>query len=342
MALASQMAANQPPLLSSPARRLPSASSSNALLLLQPAAAVLGGRNLRLAPAAGARRAQLDVAVVVRASSEAKAAAETKSGDGGEGAEEEERPYEEYEVTIQKPYGLKFTKGRDGGTYIEAILPGGVADVTGQFEVGDKVLATSAVFGEEIWPAKGYGQTMYSIRQRVGPLYLKMERRFGKVDGDGDLTEKEIIRFERNSGVVSGRVREIQLQNYTRKMEQKMQREEDLRMGLRLYKDGKYEEALEKFESVLGSKPEPSEASIASYNVACSYSKLGRIEAGLSALEEALKAGYEDFKRVRTDPDLANLRKSEEFEPLLKNYDESFINENAINAIKSLFGLGKN
>jgi hypothetical protein len=151
------------------------------LLRLQPAAAVLGGgRNLRLAPA-GARRAQLD-AVVVRASSEAKAAAETKSsGGGGEGAEEEERPYEEYEVTIQKPYGLKFTKGRDGGTYIEAILPGGVADVTGQFEVGDKVLATSAVFGEEIWPAKGYGQTMYSIRQRVGPLYLKMERRFGKI-----------------------------------------------------------------------------------------------------------------------------------------------------------------
>jgi len=50
----------------------------------------------------------------------------------------------------------------------------------------------------------------------------------------------------------------------------------------------------------------------------------------------------EFLQRVRTDPDLANLRKSEEFEPLLKNYDESFINENAINAIKSLFGLGKN
>jgi hypothetical protein len=35
------------------------------------------------------------------------------------------------------------------------------------------------------------------------------------------------------------------------------------------------------------------------------------------------------------------LRKSEEFEPMLKNYDESFINENALNAIKSLFGFGK-
>ena len=40
---------------------------------------------------------------------------------------------------------------------------------------------------------------------------LLIELSPGKVDGDGDLTEKEIIRFERNSGVVSGRVREIQV-----------------------------------------------------------------------------------------------------------------------------------
>lgn len=95
------------------------------------------------------------------------------------------------------------------------------------------------------------------------------------MDGTDELSEKEIIRAERNSGVVSGRVREIQvsrsmnsaspglsaemcsvvvtqcffllttmsekkncaqLKNYQKKMEQKMQREEDLRMGLRLYK----------------------------------------------------------------------------------------------------------
>ncbi|KAK3124541.1 hypothetical protein QOZ80_7BG0588100 [Eleusine coracana subsp. coracana] len=337
MALAQQVAAaNQPPLLSSSPARLPRAASNAKLLLLAQPAPFLAVRTMH----GGARRA----AVVARASS---AQAEPKSegaGEGGENkaAEEEERPYEEYEVTIEKPYGIKFSKGRDGGTYVEAILPGAAADRTGQFTVGDKVLATSAVFGEEIWPAKGYGQTMYSIRQRVGPLYLRMERRFGKLADDGEMTEKEIIRAERNSGVVSGRVREIQLQNYQRKMTQKMQREEDLRVGLKLYKDGKYEEALEKFESVLGSKPESSEASVASYNVACCYSKLDRIQASLSALEEALKAGYEDFKRIRTDPDLANLRKTEEFDRLLKNYDESFINESAINAIKSLFNFGKN
>lgn len=95
-----------------------------------------------------------------------------------------------------------------------------------------------------------------------------------------------------------------------------------------------------------------------------------QVQAGLSALEDALETGYEDFKvieqiitkllwfsyavmlvklsemllplqTIRTDPDLDNIRKSEEFEALLKNYDESFINENAINAIKSLFGLLK-
>jgi len=100
--------------------------------------ASLGGRGVRLLPR-GARRA---AAAVVRASSEAKAEAEAKPA---EGAAEEERPYEEYEVTIEKPYGLKFSKGRDGGTYVEAILPGAAADKTGQFTVGDKVLATRLV-----------------------------------------------------------------------------------------------------------------------------------------------------------------------------------------------------
>lgn len=42
-----------------------------------------------------------------------------------------------------------------------------------------------------------------------------------------------------------------------------------------------YEEALEKFESVLGSKPSPDEASVASYNVSCCYAKLGQVTASM-------------------------------------------------------------
>ncbi|XP_078436548.1 protein containing PDZ domain, a K-box domain, and a TPR region [Wolffia australiana] len=253
--------------------------------------------------------------------------------------EEEGVQFEEYEVEIDKPYGLKFAKGRDGGTYIDAIAPGGAADQTGKFAVGDRVISTSAVFGTEVWPAAEYGRTMYTIRQRIGPLLMRMERRFGKIDDGGELTEREIIRAERNAGFISSRIREIQLTNYVRKKEQKEARENDLQEGLKLYKAGKYDDALERFESVLGSKPELDEASVASYNVACCYAKLNQIQAGLSALEDALKSGFEDFERIRKDPDMSNLRNSPEFDTLLKRFDESFINEGAVNAIKSIFGF---
>ncbi|XP_051142900.1 protein MET1, chloroplastic [Andrographis paniculata] len=279
----------------------------------------------------------------VRASKteETKGSTSGTGKDGDDKEEEEKEEDQEYEVELVQPYGLKFAKGRDGGTYIDAIAPGGSADKAGVFSVGDKVIATSAVFGEEIWPAAEYGRTMYTIRQRIGPLLMKMQKRYGKMDETGELTEKEIIRAERNSGVIGGRVREIQMQNYLRKKERKEQREKDLREGLKLYRSGNYDGALEKFESVLGSKPEPDEAAIASYNVACCYSKINQIQAAISALEEALKDGFEDFKRIRSDPDLENVRKSEDFEPLMKKFDESFINENAINAIKSIFGFNK-
>ncbi|KAH9318543.1 hypothetical protein KI387_020312, partial [Taxus chinensis] len=86
------------------------------------------------------------------------------------------------------------------------------------------------------------------------------------------------------------------MQNYMRKMELKRKRDADLTEGLKFYRDGKYEAALEKFETVLGSKPEPKEVAVTSYNVACCYSQLNQLEAGLSALEDAMEAGYEDYK----------------------------------------------
>ncbi|KAL8122308.1 hypothetical protein AgCh_018884 [Apium graveolens] len=240
------------------------------------------------------KQAQLARACVWRV----KALDEKQTAESSDSKEEGKEEYEEYEVEIVQPYGLKFVKGRDGGTYIDAIAPGGFADQTKMFAVGDKVIATSAVFGTEMWPAAEYGRTMYTIRQRIGPLLMKMQKRNGKVETGGEPTEREIIRAERNSGVVSDKVREIQMQNYIRKKEQKEQRERELREGLQLYKIGKYEEALEKFESVLGSKPESNEASVASYNVACCYSKLNQV-----LLDFHVKGTYRKRKRV----DLLNI-----------------------------------
>lgn len=244
---------------------------------------------------------------------------------------------ETYEVELEKPWGLRFYKGADGGTYIDAIAPGGSADKTGKFMPGDKVIETSAMFGNEMWPAAEYGRTMYTIRQRVGTLLMRMEKRYGVREDRG--ASAETLSKERNAGSIGDGIREIQVQNYLRKQEQKKQRGEELDAGLKLYKSGKYEDALVHFESVLGLKPEAREEAVASYNVACCYAKLKQIDAGLQALEEAMEAGFDDYKTVREDPDIANLRESPGFIPLINKYDEPFINENAINAVKNLFGM---
>jgi hypothetical protein len=40
-------------------------------------------------------------------------------------------------------------------------------------------MTCSAVFGNEMWPAAEYGRTMYTVRQRIGTLAIKMEKRYG-------------------------------------------------------------------------------------------------------------------------------------------------------------------
>jgi hypothetical protein len=49
---------------------------------------------------------------------------------------------EVYEVELEKPFGIKFYKGSHGGTYIDAIAPGGSADKTKMLTPGDRVIAT--------------------------------------------------------------------------------------------------------------------------------------------------------------------------------------------------------
>lgn len=55
-----------------------------------------------------------------------------------------------------------------------------------------------------------------------------------------------------------------------------------------------------------------------------------QVEAGLEALESALSAGFEQYNKVRTDPNLEVLRKSPKFKKLIDQYDEPIINDSAI------------
>lgn len=76
-----------------------------------------------------------------------------------------------FEVTQPKPIGVNFKKGADGGIYVSRVDKR--ADE--RIQVGDKLLAVSASFGSEVWPAKEYQQTMMAINTRVGQVYMKLE-----------------------------------------------------------------------------------------------------------------------------------------------------------------------
>lgn len=50
----------------------------------------------------------------------------------------------------------------------------------------------------------------------------------------------------------------------------------------------------------------------------------------MDSLASALAAGFDDFKTVRKDASLNNLRKNKRFATLINRYDEPLINEGAI------------
>merc|ERR1711998_126362 len=92
-----------------------------------------------------------------------------------------------YEVNLEKPIGLGFARGNDGRAYIIKVDPRkGNIDKT--CEVGDKMVAISASFGDDVWTAENFGQIMYAIRTRNGGLYFKFEKR----DGDMSFLEQDL------------------------------------------------------------------------------------------------------------------------------------------------------
>lgn len=45
------------------------------------------------------------------------------------------------------------------------------------------------------------------------------------------------------------------------------------------------------------------------------------------------------MQKIREDPDLSALRDTDEFDELIAQFDEPFINENALKALGSVFGI---
>jgi len=258
-----------------------------------------------------------------------------------------------YDVFLQKPLGLKFARGADGAAYIVGIdaTKGSIDD---RMQPGDKIMKISASFGPEVWEAKNYGQVMYAIRTRNGEVYLNIK------DNGGDLTALEgedmdeieaQWKAERGGGNYGAGTQEMQQRNYISKKEAERKRREIFDDAMAKFKTGKIEDALIDFEEVIGMEPKNYLGDdfarvtpiyrVTQYNVACCYSALDKVEPGLDALKAALLAGFEDYKKVRSDPNLANLRESPSFTELIDKFDEPIINTEAINAVKNFFSFGK-
>ena len=60
---------------------------------------------------------------------------------------------------------------------------------------------------------------------------------------------------------------------------------------------------------------------VSHYNLACSYALLNRRDQSIECLRKALEIGYRDFRYIREDHDLENLRLDPRFETLLLEYE---------------------
>lgn len=63
------------------------------------------------------------------------------------------------------------------------------------------------------------------------------------------------------------------------------------------------------------------------YDAACLYSVMGEKEKALSYLRQSLEDGYRCFAHIKRDRDLNNIRNTEEFKVLMKEYEEKHLQE---------------
>ena len=68
------------------------------------------------------------------------------------------------------------------------------------------------------------------------------------------------------------------------------------------------------------------------YDAACLYSVMGEKEKALSYLRLSLEDGYRRFAHIKRDRDLNNIRNTEEFKVLMKEYEEKHLQEIAADA----------
>jgi hypothetical protein len=153
---------------------------------------------------------------------------------------------------------------------------------------------------------------MFAIRTRNGNVYLKLEKRNGDTscfDFDEIDAVAAAMKRERAGGNYGYGTKETQSRNYASTKEREAARREMFDGALVKFKKGECEAALIDFEEVVGMEPRnylgddfsrvTNIYRVAQYNIACCYSALDQVDAGLEALESSMACGFEDYKKVR-------------------------------------------
>lgn len=75
-----------------------------------------------------------------------------------------------------------------------------------------------------------------------------------------------------------------------------------------LWNQGKFDDAIYYYKKVLKARPDYNPATY--YNIACFYALQNNVEESIIWLKKAIKNGYKNWKLIKTDKDLANIRSS--------------------------------
>lgn len=107
-----------------------------------------------------------------------------------------------YEITLNKPLGIAFIENDDGGVCVDYLVEGGNAELSGQVQPGDVLLATTACMGRDgtferrVVPSRylDFDTIMAAIgsnapkfhKKRKNDVILQFARPDAPMDNDGD------------------------------------------------------------------------------------------------------------------------------------------------------------
>jgi len=92
-----------------------------------------------------------------------------------------------------------------------------------------------------------------------------------------------------------------------------------IHLGNSYLERSEYEKALEQYKKAMELEPKNS---IVLYNIACTYSRMKKLEEALDALERCVEAGYRDVEWMEKDADLDNLRDEPRYKAVVRRLRE--------------------